>query len=126
MFSNRMPAFMYPAGQASVGQSILSGLTTVSNALSMPPGAVGTNAQGQFVDANGIPLKDASGNPMMGVPSPVVVQPQVVTAKPDAATVGGMLLSVLITVAVVGGAAYAGSFYGTRRAERGRRSSRSA
>lgn len=120
-----MPAFMYPAGQASVGQSILSGLTNVSNALSMPPGAVGTNAQGQFVDANGVPIKDASGNVMVGVPSPVVSQP-VVTAKPDAATVGGMLLSVLITVAVVGGAAYAGSFYGTRRAERGRRSSRSA
>lgn len=118
----RTPAFLHPAGQ-TVGQSILNGLSTVSNALSLPPGAVGTNAQGQFVDANGMPIKDVNGNVMS---APIVSQPQVVTAKPDAATVGGMLLSVLITVAVVGGAAYAGSFYGTRRADRGRRSSRAS
>lgn len=92
----------------------------------LPPGAVGMNSQGQLVDANGNLIKDANGVVMMGGAGTPYATPQVVTAKPDASTVGGMILSVLITVAVVGGAAYAGSFYGTRRAGRGRRSSRTA
>lgn len=121
MYTNRMPAFLHPAGQASVGQNVMNAISSVASGM-LPPGAAGVNSQGQFVDASGNVIKDASGNVMMS-PS---ATPQVVVAKPDGATVGGMLLSVLITVAVVGGAAYAGSYLSTRRAERGRRSSRSS
>lgn len=101
------PRFPYPAAQAA---------------------PVASNAAGQLVDQSGNPVLDANGNPVQvappvtsittGAPPPTTVP---TTPTPQGMRMRGYgrgLLNLAITVVVIGGAAYAGSYYGARAAHR--------
>lgn len=110
--SSRTPAFAHPAGQAISSSQLANTADKLANSL------------GQLIDANGNVILDSNGNPVM---KPTAATPPVVVQTPlPPYDFGGLLINVLISAVVVGGAAFVGSYYGSERAARraSRRASR--
>lgn len=117
IISSRTPAFAYPAGQALGSNPAQNIANAIANTAAQLTGS-NYNSLGQMIDANGKIVLDSNGNPVMkpAIPAPVVVQ----STQPY--DFGGLIVNVLISAVVVGGAAYVGSFFGSERAARRMRS----
>jgi len=114
-----MPSFLRPAGQVAA----------VSPVAQVPSGI---NANGQVVDQSGALILDATGNPVMApATSTTTSVPATTTTTTTVPAMGrnygAALISLGVSVIVIGGAAAIGSYYGARHAMRGaRRSDRSS